>query len=109
MYDLLQIYPIPNGPIITPSMSWIIPSVQQNATTNNSNSDLVINDKGKSTVDKFTFIGNNSKSTTPPFLLTFKIFNGNVYNCMVDSGASTNVIPLSICRKLNSKYVPSDS
>ena len=28
---------------------------------------------------------------------------------MVDSGASTNVMPLSVCRRLNGKYVPSNS
>ena len=28
---------------------------------------------------------------------------------MVDSGASTNVTPLSICRRINGKYIPSDS
>ena len=39
---------------------------------------------------------------TPPFLLTFEIFNRNVHNCMVDSGASSNVMPLSVWNKLNS-------
>ena len=28
---------------------------------------------------------------------------------MVDSGASSNVMPLSVCKKLNGKYVPSNS
>ena len=28
---------------------------------------------------------------------------------MVDYGASTNVMHLSICRRLNAKYIPSDS
>ena len=37
----------------------------------------------------------------PPFLLTFEIFNRNVHNCMIDSGASSNVIPVSMCIKLN--------
>jgi hypothetical protein len=34
-----------------------------------------------------------SKSLTPPFLLTFEIFNQNVHNFLVDSGASSNVMP----------------
>ena len=42
-------------------------------------------------------IGQKSRSVTPPFLLTFKIFNNNVHNCMVDSGASSNVMPYSVC------------
>jgi hypothetical protein len=35
----------------------------------------------------------NTHKNVPPFLLTFKIFNRNVHNCMVDSGASSNVMP----------------
>ena len=29
-------------------------------------------------------IGRKSRSQTPPFLLTFEIFNRNVHNCLVD-------------------------
>ena len=46
-------------------------------------------------------IGGRSRSHTPPFLLTYEIFNKNVHNCLVDSGASTNILPKSICAKLN--------
>ena len=42
----------------------------------------------------------------PPFLLTFEIFNRNVHNCMIDSWASSNVMPLSICKKLNPTWEP---
>ena len=105
MYDLLKIYPMPNRPIRTPSMSLPTQNTQGNAAANtNSNSDLISNDKGKLAVDKTSLIGKNSKSTTPPFLLTFEIYNINVHNCMVDSRASSNVIPLSVCRRLNVKY-----
>ena len=41
-------------------------------------------------------IGGKSKYRTPTFLLTFEIFNYNVHNCLVDSGASVNAMPLSI-------------
>ena len=109
MYDLLQIYPMPNSPIINPTMSSIIPNAKQNIAANNSNSDLTITDKEKSTADKASLIGKNSKSTTPPFLLTFDIFNRNVHNCIVDFGASSNVMSLSVCKRLNGKYVPSNS
>ena len=44
---------------------------------------------------------------SPPFLLTFEIFNRNVHNCMVDSGASSNVMPWSVCQKINAKVEPS--
>ena len=46
-------------------------------------------------------IGGRSRSHTPPFLLTYEIFNKNVHNCLIDSGASTNILPRSICAKLN--------
>jgi hypothetical protein len=44
----------------------------------------------------------------PPFLLTFEVFNVNLHNFLVDSGASSNVIPLSICNKLNTIPLKSD-
>lgn len=49
------------------------------------------------------FIGKKSNSSTPPFLLTFEIFNNNVSNCMVDSRASSNVMPYSVGRKMNAE------
>ena len=42
----------------------------------------------------------------PPFFLTFDIFNQNVHNCMIDSGASPNVMPISACKKLNATWEP---
>ena len=48
-------------------------------------------------------IGRKHKSQTPPFLLTFEIFNRNVHNCLVDLGASSNVMPYSVCKKLNAQ------
>jgi hypothetical protein len=44
-----------------------------------------------------------SRSQTPPFLLNFDIFNRNVHNCLVDSRALSNVMPYSVCKKLNAK------
>jgi ribonuclease HI len=49
----------------------------------------------------------NTRKNVPPFLLTFEIFNRNVHNCMVDSGASSNVMPWSVCQKLNAEVEPS--
>jgi hypothetical protein len=44
----------------------------------------------------------------PLFLLTFEVFNKNLHNCLVESRASSNVIPLSICNKLNAIPLKSD-
>lgn len=40
-------------------------------------------------------------SHTPLFLLTYEIFNKNLHNFLVDSEASSNILPKSICEKLN--------
>jgi hypothetical protein len=49
----------------------------------------------------------STRKNVPPFLLTFKIFNRNVHSCMVDSGASSNVMPWSVCQKINAEVEPS--
>ena len=48
-------------------------------------------------------IGRKSRSQTLPFLLTFGIFKQNVHNCLVDFGASSNVMPYSVCKKLKAE------
>jgi hypothetical protein len=45
----------------------------------------------------------STHKNVPPFLLTFEIFNRNVHNFMVDSGASSNMMPWSVCQKINAK------
>ena len=54
-----------------------------------------------------TTIGGKSKRKHPPFLLTFEIFNHNVHNFLVDSGASVNVMPISVCKRINGQPKPS--
>jgi hypothetical protein len=49
----------------------------------------------------------STRKNVPPFLLTFEIFNRNVHNCKVDSGASSNVMPWSVCQKINTEVEPS--
>jgi hypothetical protein len=49
-----------------------------------------------------------SRYTTTPFLITFEIFNMNVHNYMVDSGASSNVIVLKFFENINVKPEASD-
>lgn len=46
-------------------------------------------------------IGDRSNSHTPPFLLTYEIYNRNLHNYLIDSGASSNIMPASVCSKLN--------
>lgn len=77
-----------------------------------------ISDKGKSTqnftsttqnIDNLVLIREKSNSHTHPFLLTSEIFNKNVHNFLVDSSASSNVMPYNVCKKLNSQYIKSTS
>jgi hypothetical protein len=49
----------------------------------------------------------STRKNVPPFLLTFEIFNRNVHNCMVDSGAPSNVMPWFVCQKINAEVEPS--
>jgi len=61
---------------------------------------------GKSPSDKVdvvdaVLIGDRSNSHTPPFLLSYKIYNRNLHNCLTDSGASSNIMPTSVFSKLN--------
>ena len=46
-------------------------------------------------------IGGKSISKTQIFLLTFKLFNQNVQNCLVDLGSLSNMMPYLVCKKLN--------
>ena len=114
MFDLLKIYPMPGGSILsnltTSSNTKMknqpsIPSVN-NLDPSTSKTTVGFNSNIKTVTDKDTLIGKKSKSTTPPLLLTFEIFNRNVHNCMINSGASLNIMPYSICKKLNAKPTP---
>ena len=40
------------------------------------------------------------KIEVPVFLLNVRIFGKNLHNFLVDSGASTNVMPMGVCKKL---------
>jgi hypothetical protein len=59
-----------------------------------------MNLRNKQTVNAFSK-DKKGKPFVPPFLFTFEFFNRNLHNCLVDSGASSNVMPFSICKKLN--------
>jgi hypothetical protein len=68
------------------------------------NSDKVVEENASKKPQATTL---STRKNVPPFLLTFKIFNRNVHNCMVDSGASSNVMPWSVCQKINAEVEPS--
>ena len=51
-------------------------------------------------------VGVKTRFKTPPFLLTLEILNHNVHNCLVDSGSAVNVMPLSVCKKINGQPKP---
>ena len=40
--------------------------------------------------------GRKERPFVLPFLLTFEVFNMNLHNCLVDSGVSSNVMPLAV-------------
>jgi hypothetical protein len=61
----------------------------------------------KPSVNAFS-LDNRGRPFFPLFLLTFDVFNINIHNFLVDSGASSNVMPLSICKKLNAAPLKSD-
>lgn len=69
------------------STSAILPTSQPHANVNTEAITSVAN------------VGANSQF--PPFFIMFNISNYNVHNCLVYFGASTNVMPLSICRNIN--------
>ena len=67
-----------------------------------------IDNQPKEEIDEAS-LGGKSKYKTPAFLLTFEIFSYNVHNCLVDSGASINFMPLSICKQINGQPKPTTS
>jgi hypothetical protein len=52
--------------------------------------------------------GKKERPFVPPFILMFEVFNRNLHNYLVDSGASSNITPLVICNKLGVFPLKSD-
>ena len=78
-------------------------------TSSTQNSSANTKDNTTKSLVNASSIGKKSDSSTPPFLLTFEICNHKVHNCMIDSGALKNVMPYSVCKKLNVVPVPCDT
>jgi ribonuclease HI len=94
------------NPVSHDKGSLPVPNVNSvnNNVHNVSNSNKVVEEKVSKKPQATT---SNTRKNVPPFLLTFEIFNRNVHNCMVDSGASSNVMPWSVCQKINAEVEPS--
>jgi hypothetical protein len=94
------------NPVSHDKGSLPVPNVNSvnNNVHNVNNSDKVVEENASKKPQATTL---NTRKNVPPFLLTFEIFNRNVHNCMVDSGASSNVMPWSVCQKINAKVEPS--
>jgi len=84
----------------TPKSSKEI-NVGTNKGTSKSTSSNDANAPKRQVVVNASLSGQRSRSTTPPFFITFEVFNRNVHNCMVDLGASSNVMPFKVCERLN--------
>lgn len=65
--------------------------------------------KSKPSSVNTSLIGKESSSMTPPFLLTFDIFNKNVHNCLIDCGESSIVMPYASCKKLTVECLKNSS
>jgi hypothetical protein len=83
-------------------------SVENPATITNQGGNLTpIDIRDKSNVNTSSK-DKKGKPFFPPFLLMFEFFNRNLHNCLVDSGASSNVIALYIFKKLNAILLKRD-
>jgi hypothetical protein len=93
---------IKNNPDPQDKGSLPVPNVNNVNSVNNS--DKVVEENASKKPQATTL---STCKNVPPFLLTFEIFNRNVHNCMVDSRASSNVMPWSVCQKINAEVEPS--
>ena len=89
---------------ITSQLDILLWSLGQTSIGNSTSSD---NGSSKSH-EALTYVLNalrmDANTLYPPFLLTFEIFNFNVDNFLVDSGASVNVMPLYVANNINAKW-----
>lgn len=95
---LKELNAVPTSPLPAVVVSQAAPGMGKPPSTSS--------DKVKPT--DVVLIGGRSNSHTPPFILTFEIFNKNLHDCLVYSRASSNIMPKTVCAKLNvlpQKYV----
>ena len=80
---LKELHVVPEKPLPDPVISQASNDMGRPPTNSISKFDL----------ENIALIGGRSRSHTPPFLLTYEIFNKNLHNCLVDYGASSNILP----------------
>ena len=97
----ISIYELLKLPVIRDKMMQGVSPSKSGKTPSNQNSSASTKDNSTKSSVNASSIDNKSDSSTPMFLLTFEICNRKVHNCMIDSGASKNVMPYSVCKKLN--------
>ena len=88
---LKELHVVPEKPLPDPIISQASNEMGRPPTNTISKVDL----------ENIALIGGRSRSHTPPFIFTYEVFNKNLHNCLVDFGASSNILPKSICAKLN--------
>jgi hypothetical protein len=71
-------------------------SVENHMTRNDPRRNVTPADLGNKTTVNTCSKDKNEKTFFPPFLLTVKVFNRNLQNYLIDSGESSNVMPLTI-------------
>jgi hypothetical protein len=89
-------------------MLQALSSIEDPTTGNGQKKDLSSTDlESKPTINTYSE-GRKEKHFVPPFLLTFEIFKRNLHNCLVDSRASSNAMPLVVCNKVGVVPLKSD-
>jgi len=83
-------------------------SVENHMTSNDQRRNITFTDLVNKPTMNTCSEDKKGKPFVPPFLLTFEVFDRNLHNCLVDLGTSSNVMPLSIWKKLNVVPLKSD-
>lgn len=87
--------------ILLKELNFIPSSPLPNAVFSKATNDSGQPPSGKVEATDVFLIGDRSNSHTPHFLLTYEIYNRNIHNCLIDSGASSNIMLALVCSKLN--------
>jgi hypothetical protein len=83
-------------------------SVENNTTSDDQQRNLIPIDLGNKPTMNTCFEYKKGRPFVPHFLLTFEVFKRKLHNCLVYLGASSNFMPLFICKKLNIVPLKSD-
>ena len=87
----------------------LVHTLEQSTSGNNTSSHKGSGKFASSLESVVKYLTLDANTLFPPFFLIIEIFNYNVHNFLVDSGASANIIPLSIAKKINVKWEKIDA